>query len=42
MQYHNLVEGVPHRAGFWFFTVIPAMFAMFWTGLILLAYGVVA
>src|SRR5579864_1990311 len=42
MQYHNLVEGVPHRAGFWFFTVVlPAMFALFWTGLILLAYGVI-
>ena len=42
MQYHNLAEGRAHRAGFWFFTVIfPAMFAVFWSTLILLAYGVI-
>jgi hypothetical protein len=42
MRYHQLVEGVAHRAGFWFFTVaFPAMFAFFWLTLILLAYGVV-
>jgi hypothetical protein len=41
MQYHHLAEGVAHRAGFWFFTVVlPAMFALFWASLILLAYGV--
>lgn len=41
MQYHNLAEGVAHRAGFWFFTIIlPSMFALFWLSLILLAYGV--
>ncbi|MDA4125660.1 MAG: zinc ribbon domain-containing protein [Thaumarchaeota archaeon] len=41
MQYHNLAEGVAHRAGFWFFTVVlPSMFALFWASLILLAYGV--
>ncbi|MDA4119169.1 MAG: zinc ribbon domain-containing protein [Thaumarchaeota archaeon] len=42
MRYHHSVEGVAHRAGFWFFTVVfPAMFALFWVGLILIAYGVV-
>lgn len=42
MQYHNLAEGVAHRAGFWFFTVIlPSMFALFWLSLILIAYGVI-
>jgi hypothetical protein len=42
MQYHNLTEGVAHRAGFWIFTVVfPAMFALFWLTLILLAYGVI-
>lgn len=42
MQYHNTVEGFAHRAGFWFFTVIfPAAFALFWMGLILLAYGII-
>lgn len=41
MQYHNLAEGVAHRAGFWFFTIVlPSMFALFWASLILLAYGV--
>jgi hypothetical protein len=41
MQYHHLVEGVAHRAGFWVFTVLfPAMFAVFWLSLILLAYGI--
>jgi hypothetical protein len=41
MQYHNLTEGVAHRAGFWIFTVVfPAMFALFWLTLILIAYGV--
>jgi hypothetical protein len=41
MQYHHLAEGVAHRAGFWFFTmVLPTMFALFWLSLILLAYGV--
>jgi len=41
MQYHHVVEGVAHRAGFWFFTAIfPAMFAVFWLSLILLAYGI--
>ena len=42
MQYHHQVEGVAHRAGFWFFTVVfPAMFALFWLILILLAYGLI-
>ncbi|HEV2138326.1 MAG TPA: zinc ribbon domain-containing protein [Nitrososphaerales archaeon] len=42
VQYHNLAEGVAHRAGFWFFTVIlPSMFALFWLSLILIAYGVI-
>ena len=42
MQYHNLTEGVAHRAGFWIFTVVfPAMFALFWLTLILMAYGVI-
>jgi hypothetical protein len=42
MQYHNLTEGVAHRAGFWIFTVVfPAMFALFWLTLILIAYGVI-
>jgi hypothetical protein len=42
MQYHNLVEGVPHRTAFWFFTlVLPTMFALFWLSLILLAYGII-
>jgi hypothetical protein len=42
MQYHHLVEGVAHRAGFWVFTIIfPAMFAVFWCSLILLAYGII-
>jgi hypothetical protein len=42
MQYHNLTEGIAHRAGFWFFSVVfPAMFAVFWLTLILLAYGVI-
>jgi hypothetical protein len=42
MQYHHVVEGVAHRAGFWIFTVIfPAMFAVFWLSLILLVYGIV-
>ena len=42
MQYHHLVEGVPHRTGFWFFTVVfPAIFAVFWMTLILLAYGII-
>ena len=41
MQYHNLAEGVAHRAGFWVFTVVfPAMFAVFWMSLILVAYGI--
>ncbi len=41
MQYHDLAEGVAHRAGFWFFTIIlPSMFALFWLSLILIAYGV--
>jgi hypothetical protein len=40
MQYHNLAEGVAHRTGFWFFTVVfPGIFAVFWTTLILLAFG---
>src|SRR4029077_20658537 len=38
MQYHTLSEGVAHRAGFWIFTVVfPAMFALFWLTLILIA-----
>ncbi len=42
MQYHHQVEGVAHRAGFWFFTVaFPAMFALFWLILILQAYGTI-
>jgi zinc ribbon protein len=42
MQYHNLDEGVAHQAGFWFFTIVlPAMFALFWLSLILVAYGVI-
>ena len=42
MRYHQSVEGVAHRAGFWFFTVaLPAMFAVFWLTLILLAYKVI-
>jgi len=42
MQYHNLTQGVAHRVGFWIFTVVlPAMFALFWLTLILIAYGVV-
>ncbi len=42
MQYHNFTEGVAHRAGFWIFTVVfPAMFALFWLTLILIAYGVI-
>lgn len=42
MQYHNLTEGVAHRAGFWIFTVLfPAMFALFWLILVLLAYGTI-
>jgi hypothetical protein len=42
MRYHHLVEGVAHRTGFWVFTVLfPAMFALFWLTLILLAYGVI-
>jgi hypothetical protein len=42
MQYHHLAEGVAHRTGFLFFTVVfPAIFAVFWTTLILLAYGIV-
>jgi hypothetical protein len=42
MQYHNLTEGVAHRAGFWIFTVVfPSMFALFWLTLILIAYGVI-
>lgn len=41
MHYHNLTEGRAHRAGFWIFTVVfPAMFALFWLILILVAYGV--
>jgi hypothetical protein len=41
MHYHNLTEGRAHRAGFWIFTVVfPAMFAVFWLTLILVAYGV--
>jgi hypothetical protein len=43
MHYHQLVEGVAHRAGFWVFTVaFPAMFAVFWLTLILLAYRVIS
>jgi hypothetical protein len=39
-HYHNLTEGRAHRAGFWIFTVVfPAMFALFWLTLILIAYG---
>jgi hypothetical protein len=39
MQYHNLTEGLAHRAGFWIFTIVfPAMFALFWLTLILVAY----
>jgi hypothetical protein len=42
MHYHNLTEGVAHRAGFWIFTIVfPAMFAVFWLTLILLAYGII-
>jgi len=42
MQYHNLAEGRAHRAGFWIFTIVfPAMFALFWLTLILLAYGTI-
>jgi hypothetical protein len=42
MQYHNLTEGVAHRAGFWIFTIVfPTMFTLFWLNLILLAYGVI-
>jgi multidrug efflux pump subunit AcrB len=42
MHYHNLTEGVAHRAGFWIFTVVfPAMFALFWLTLILIPYGVI-
>jgi hypothetical protein len=42
MHYHNLTEGVAHRAGFWIFTIVfPAMFAVFWLTLILLAYGTI-
>jgi hypothetical protein len=42
MQYHHLAEGEAHRAGFLVFTlVLPAMFAIFWLSLILLAYGLV-
>ncbi len=38
VQYHNLTEGVAHRTGFWIFTIVfPAMFALFWLSLILLA-----
>jgi hypothetical protein len=41
MHYHNLTEGRAHRAGFWIFTIVfPAMFALFWLILILVAYGV--
>ncbi len=41
MQYHNLAEGIAHRAGFWFFTVIlPSMFSLFWLSLILIAYRI--
>jgi hypothetical protein len=41
MHYHNLTEGSAHRAGFWIFTVVfPAMFALFWIILILVASGV--
>jgi len=40
MRYHTEIEHLAHRAGFWFFTVVfPAMFALFWFSLILLAYG---
>ncbi len=42
MHYHHLVEGLAHRAGFWFFTVVfPTMFALFWLSLLLLSYGVI-
>lgn len=42
MQYHNLTEGVAHRAGFWIFTILfPTMFAVFWLILVLLAYGTI-
>jgi uncharacterized membrane protein YhaH (DUF805 family) len=42
MQYHALTEGRAHRTGFWIFTVVfPAMFALFWLTLILLAYGII-
>src|SRR5712692_6946550 len=42
LRYHRSVEGIAHRAGFWFFTVaLPAMFAVFWLTLILLAYRVI-
>jgi uncharacterized membrane protein YhaH (DUF805 family) len=41
MRYHHAAEGRAHRAGFWYFTIVlPALFALFWLGLILLAYGV--
>jgi hypothetical protein len=41
MRYHHSVEGVAHRAGFWFFTVaLPSMFVVFWIILILLSYAV--
>ncbi len=42
MQYHHRVEAVAHRTGFRFFTVVlPTMFALFWSILILLAFGVI-
>jgi hypothetical protein len=42
MRYHRSAEGIAHRAGFWFFTVaLPAVFAVFWLTLILLAYNVI-
>lgn len=42
MRYHHSVEGTAHRAGFWVFTVaLPSMFVVFWSILILLAYGII-
>lgn len=40
MRYHHSVEGPAHRAGHWVFTIaLPSMFVVFWSILLLLAYG---
>lgn len=42
VRYHDEVEHLAHRAGFWFFTVVfPATFALLWLSLLLFAYRLV-